>query len=496
MRPDKFGSMEVAYASARDRIGQTLCGKYFIDEVLGVGGTAVVFRATHRNGNRVAVKLLHDHLCKSRDITRRFMREAYLANLLEHPGTVRVLDDDVDQNGVAFLVLELLEGETLEERRVRLGGRLAVDEVLGYMDRLLEVLELAHDKNIVHRDIKPSNLFLTKDGVLKVLDFGIARILDEHGAATATKTGQMIGTPAFMPPEQALSKPKEIDKQTDLWAVGATMFTLLSGELVHIAESSSEHLVKAATMQARSIARVLPGVPANVETLVARAMRFEKKDRWASSTEMRRELWRVRLDPGRPIGTTSAPPPRNPSSNFPTLVGKRDSDKSGLRETGMSLTGEVRLGAPASRRAVFLSTVVAILLVASALTFGIYMTIGQKALLGRPAAAATGEKAPLPLAADTDTLPSDALPPAAFTLPLADPGAKPAATGIPSGTMTSTTSANATGGNAATGGNGARGASARSPASTGAAPTTARATGATAKRGPVPASTGDLYKPF
>jgi serine/threonine protein kinase len=488
-RPDKFGSMEVAYASARDRIGQTLCGKYFIDEVLGVGGTAVVFRATHRNGNRVAVKLLHDHLCKSRDITRRFMREAYLANLLEHPGTVRVLDDDVDQNGVAFLVLELLEGETLEERRVRLGGRLAVDEVLGYMDRLLEVLELAHEKNIVHRDIKPSNLFLTKDGVLKVLDFGIARMLDDHGAATATKTGQMIGTPAFMPPEQALSKPKEIDKQTDLWAVGATMFTLLSGELVHVAESSSEHLVKAATMQARSVARVLPGVPANVETLVARAMRFEKKDRWASSTEMRRELWRVRLDPGRPIGTTSAPPPRNPSSNFPTLVGKRDSDKSGLRETGMSLTGEVRLGAPASRRAVFLSTVVAILLVASALTFGIYMTIDQKAL-ARPTAGATGPKAALPLAADTDTLPSDALPPAAVTLPLTDPGAKPAATGIPSGTTTSTAATNAAG---------ATGATAKATPSNVAAPTTAKATGttgATAKRAPAPASTGDLYKPF
>ena len=125
-----------------------------------------------------------------------------------------------------------------------------------------------------------------------------------------------------MPPEQALSKPKEIDKQTDLWAVGATMFTLLSGELVHVAESSSEHLVKAATLHARSVARVLPGVPANVETLVGRALRFEKKERWASATEMRRELWRVRLDPGRPIGTTSAPPPRNPSSNFPTLVGQ------------------------------------------------------------------------------------------------------------------------------------------------------------------------------
>src|SRR5205085_9799444 len=120
-----------AYASARDRLGTTLCNKYHLDEVLGVGGTAVVFKATHRNGNKVAVKLLHDYLCKSQAVGRRFKREGYLANLLEHPGTVRVLDDDVDDDGVAFLVLELLEGETLEERRVRLGGRLPYDEVLG-----------------------------------------------------------------------------------------------------------------------------------------------------------------------------------------------------------------------------------------------------------------------------------------------------------------------------------------------------------------------------
>jgi serine/threonine protein kinase len=489
--------MDVAYASARDRIGQTLCGKYFIDEVLGVGGTAVVFRATHRNGNKVAVKLLHDYLCKSRDVTRRFMREAYLANLLEHPGTVRVLDDDTDQNGVAFLVLELLEGETLEERRVRLGGQLPVDEVLGYMDRLLEVLELAHEKQIVHRDIKPSNIFLTKDGTLKVLDFGIARILDEHGAATATKTGQMIGTPAFMPPEQALSKPKEIDKQTDLWSVGATMFTLLSGELVHVAESSSEHLVKAATAHARSVARVLPGVPANVETLISRALRFEKKERWASATDMRRELWRVRLDPGRPIGTTSAPPPRNPSSAYPTIVGKRDSDKSGLRETGMSLTGAPHIPDPTSRRAVFLSTVVAILLVASALTFGIYMTMGQNPQIARPAAAATAEKTAPPFAGGTgvnDSVGSDTLPLPAVTTttPNGDTAAKPATTGVPN---TPAASMNGGGGSSTSGTATSTAGSVPKPTSAaGTAPP--KNTSATAKRGAAPAASGDLYRPF
>ena len=495
--------MEVAYASARDRIGQTLCGKYFIDEVLGVGGTAVVFRATHRDGSKVAIKLLHDHLCKSRDVTRRFMREAYLANLLEHPGTVRVLDDDTDHNGVAFLVLELLEGETLEERRVRLGGRLAVDEVLGYVDRLLEVLELAHDKNIVHRDIKPSNLFLTKDGVLKVLDFGIARMLDEHGGATATKTGQMIGTPAFMPPEQALSKPKEIDKQTDLWAVGATIFTLLSGELVHIAESSSEHLVKAATAHARSVARVLPGVPANVETLVGRALRFAKKDRWASATEMRHELWRVRLDPGRPIGTTSAPPPRNPESNYPTVIAPRDSDKSGLREMSMAVSGEWRPGAPASRRAVFLSTLVAVLLVASALTFGIYMTVGHKAQIARPAAAATGDKtsAIFSPAAGPGGVGADTLPLARTTMTLGDSAATPAVAGVPTMTAATTGAAGAeasavTGAGSEAGGSASAVATAKPAVATQAGTAPPKPTSPGAKRAPRTAASGDLYKPF
>ena len=492
--------MDAAYASARDRLGQTLCAKYKLDEVLGVGGTAVVFRATHRNGNRVAVKLLHDYLCKSRDVTRRFMREAYLANLMEHPGTVRVLDDDVDENGVAFLVLELLEGETLEERRVRLGGRLPVDEVLGFMDRLLEVLELAHEKNIVHRDIKPSNIFLTRDGTLKVLDFGIARMLDEHGSATATKTGQMIGTPAFMPPEQALSKPKEIDKQTDLWAVGATMFTLLSGELVHVAESSSEHLVKAATLHARSVARVLPGVPANVETLVGRALRFDKKERWESATVMRQELWRVRLDPGRPIGTTSAPPPRNVSSAFPTLPGsfrpKRDSDKSGLRETGMSLAGAPHPAETTSKRAMILSTVVAILLVASALTFGIWVTVGQRATIG-PAAASTGAATPA-ITPDGNKNDKSAmpLPPA---IEIADSGsttAKPATTGVPGASVaTSAVSTPAITHAAPVTGTSAGAVTPPKAFSGGAGTSAAAAPKSTAgKRGAPPG--GDIYKPF
>jgi hypothetical protein len=302
----------------------------------------------------------------------------------------------------------------------------------------------------------------------------------------------VFGTPAFMAPEQAAGRASQVDARTDIWSVGATMFTLLSGELVHIAESSSEHLVKAATAHARSVARVLPGVPANVETLISRALRFEKRERWASATEMRRELWRVRLDPGRPIGTTSAPPPRNPSSAFPTVVGKRDSDKSGLRETGMSLSGAPRVPDPRSRRAVFVSTAFAILLVASALTFGIYMAIRQGPQLARPAAAAMAEKTP-PLvagAADgtgvTDSVGSDTLPLPAVTTttPFGDTAARPATTGVPTTT-----------GATVTGAKGAATAAAAKPTST-AVSAPPKTTASAGKRGPSPAPTGDLYRPF
>src|SRR5690606_31781690 len=106
--------MDVAYGSARDRLGRTLCDAYRLDEVLGVGGTAVVYRATDRDGRGVAVKVIHDHLAKSEEVRTRLMREAYLPNMLGHPGIVRVLDAKAEADGTAFLVLELLSGETLE----------------------------------------------------------------------------------------------------------------------------------------------------------------------------------------------------------------------------------------------------------------------------------------------------------------------------------------------------------------------------------------------
>ncbi|MFT3768180.1 MAG: protein kinase [Minicystis sp.] len=181
--------------------------------------------------------------------------------------------------------MELLRGETLRARCRRSGGRLPCREVLALGHQLLSVLAAAHAAGVVHRDIKPDNLFLTSDRVLKVLDFGIARIEDDPGVL-ATATGTRLGTPAFMPPELALGRTAEIDARTDLWSAGATLFQLLSGQIVHDAESAAEIVVRAATQPARSLAAVAPEVPAEVVSLVDRALAFARDDRWPSAHAM------------------------------------------------------------------------------------------------------------------------------------------------------------------------------------------------------------------
>ncbi len=291
---------------ARARVGTTLGGKYRIDRLLGVGGMASVFVATHlRNANRVAVKVLHRDLAREKEIRKRFLREGYAANSVDHAGTVRVLDDDTSEDGSPFLVMELLEGETLDARWERNNGRLGAGEVVSLMCDLLEVLGAAHAKGIVHRDIKPENLFVTRDSELKVLDFGIARLHKAPGSPTATGQGAVFGTPAFMPPEQALGHSDQIDALSDLWAVGATAFTLLSGRFVHEGTTSAETIAFAATRPAPSLGSVAPWIPAPVARVVDRALALRREDRWPSAAAMREAFLEARTG-GEPRTTSEA----------------------------------------------------------------------------------------------------------------------------------------------------------------------------------------------
>lgn len=269
---------------ARERIGTLVAGRWRLDELLGVGGMAAVYAATHRNGRRAALKILHPTLAQVTDVRERFLDEGYVANRIGHPGTVAVLDDGRCADGAHFLVMDLLEGETLEERLTRAGHCLPAREVLALAAPLLEVLAAAHDKGIVHRDIKPENVFLTTSGEIKLLDFGIARL--DESPRPKTQAGLTLGTPPFMAPEQARGRWDEVDARTDLWAVGATMFTLLTGRYVHEAETHNEALLAAMSRTAPRLAKVAPHVPRAVTAIVDRALAFSKNERFENAEAM------------------------------------------------------------------------------------------------------------------------------------------------------------------------------------------------------------------
>jgi serine/threonine-protein kinase len=265
------------------RIGRCVRDRWHLDEVLGVGGTAAVYAATHRNGKRVALKMLHPHLSAIPETRQRFLDEGYVANRVRHPGAVSVTDDDTTEQGEVFLVMDLLDGESLARHAEK--GPLAPERVLVIIDELLDVLAAAHDEGIIHRDVKPDNIFLSRDGQIRLLDFGIARVTAGWRTHT-TQSGTTLGTPAFMPPEQARGRSDQLDGRTDLWAVGATMFTLLSGRHVRDEETVNEELLSAMTVPAPTLARFAPHLPQPLIELVDKALAFEQDARWPSAREM------------------------------------------------------------------------------------------------------------------------------------------------------------------------------------------------------------------
>ncbi len=302
---------------AEVRVGRTLRDKWHLDALIDVGGMAAVYAATHRNGMRGAVKILHRHRSLDADIAARFRREGYITNKVAHPNTVRVLDDDVDDDGSVFLVMELLEGATLRERACDHGGTLPPDEVLLAVDQLLDVLAVAHDAAIIHRDIKPENVFVTTGGQVKILDFGIARLSEPSPQGhSATMAGLPLGSPAYMSPEQARGRWDLVDAQSDVWSVGATMFTLLSGRDVHTAETVPELLAAIFTRPACSLAVAAPGShPALVE-VVDRALQLRIADRWPEARAMQVA---VRSAYSELYGRAMPPGPRDARTSQPSL---------------------------------------------------------------------------------------------------------------------------------------------------------------------------------
>jgi eukaryotic-like serine/threonine-protein kinase len=297
--------------------GTVIKGRWRVDGVMGVGGMASVYAATHRNGNRVAIKVLHREMSLDGAIRKRFLREGYASNAIAHPGVVRVHDDDVTDDGAVFFTMDLLDGESLEGRAKRVAYKFATTEILGVMHAVLDILAAAHEKGIVHRDIKPANIFLASDGTVKLLDFGVAQIRNAPELQSlATHAGAMLGTPAFMAPEQALGKTTLVDARTDIWAVGASMYYLLTGQAVHQASTLNEQLVFAATKTARPLTELVPSMPKPVADLVAKALAFDREARFPSARATQEAIARV---PAEIAGMVTQPQPagNQPSYSSP-----------------------------------------------------------------------------------------------------------------------------------------------------------------------------------
>jgi len=299
-----------------DWIGEKLHGKWRLDELLGVGGVASVYAATDRHGRRVAVKLMHPHWADEPTVRERFVREGYAANRVKHPAVISAFADGVTDEGLPFLVLELMEGRSLETE-LMVHGPMPVDQVLDIADQVLDALGSAHELGILHRDLKPDNLLLLHDGSIRLLDFGIARMRDpKSDDPRLTVNGRAMGTPGFMSPEQARGDWDQVDERTDVWSVGATMFALLTGREVHQAQMQHELLVAAMTQPAPKIQELVPEVPDRVAMVIDRALAFRPEDRWGTAAEMQRNVQTAMALVGSSF-RDDAPPTLRPVSTNP-----------------------------------------------------------------------------------------------------------------------------------------------------------------------------------
>ena len=267
--------------------GITEIGKYRIVEQVGEGAMGVVYRATDPVLNRpVAVKVMCDAVARDDDLRGRFLREAQAAGSLQHPNVITIYDfGEVD--GHLFIAMEFVEGQDLEDLAAQNVALPLIDKLDIVID-VLSGLAFAHKRGIVHRDIKPANIRIDDEGRARVMDFGIAHL----SASSMTRTGIMVGTPAYMAPEQIVGTP--VSPATDLFSVGTVLYELLSGSKPFQAETIQGIMYQIVSQPAAPLDAVKLGIPPALESIVTRAMAKDAEDRYPSALEMANALTAIR----------------------------------------------------------------------------------------------------------------------------------------------------------------------------------------------------------
>lgn len=272
------------------RKGTVIAGKYKIIEKLGEGGMGVVYKAKDTRLERtVALKFLSPDLTRDSNVQERFIQEAKAASAIEHNNVCNIYEIDGTEDGQVFIAMAYYPGESLRERIE--ARTLEANEVIDIVLQIAEGLSKAHQKGIIHRDIKPGNIMVTSDGVVKILDFGIAKLA---GQVKLTRTGSTVGTVAYMSPEQA--KGGEVDQRTDIWSLGVILYEMISGRLPFKGEHDQAVLYSILNKEPAPVKGLPYEVPEDLERIMKKALAKDPEKRYVSGGELAEALQRLKSE--------------------------------------------------------------------------------------------------------------------------------------------------------------------------------------------------------
>ena len=318
--------------------GQTIAGKYRINQLLGSGGMASVWSATNIFTERqFAIKFMLPAVARTPEAARRFLMEAKVSARVDHPNIIEIIDVGQTEEGSLFLVMELLTGVSLETAMRRQSPTMTVAEFVSVMLQVSRALCAAHKSGVIHRDLKPTNIFLHKDregaAVPKLLDFGVSKFLEEEGQQSLTIAGTVLGSPMYMSPEQAMGAP--VDARTDVFAFGAILFEGLCGYRAYDAPNFNALIVMIATTQPKKIDECAPKLPEKLRAIVRACMLTDKEKRTQTFEEVTESLVAAVSDiessgialpsPARQIGEPLSDP--DATNALPVVRGRNVSDR-------------------------------------------------------------------------------------------------------------------------------------------------------------------------
>ena len=317
----------------KDLLGKTLDERYLVEELLGTGGMGSVFRATHvkTGSNRVAVKILHLDWQDSEEVTLRFRREARVAMDLSDENIVHIHDYSVTPDGIPYIAMEYLEGEDLAGL-IQREAPLDLERTAELVRQMGSALAAAHRQGVVHRDLKPQNVFIKHkpigEDVVKVVDFGIAKVMDS--VSVVTRTGAVMGTPNFMAPEQASEDHRSLDSRADIFSLGCIIYQMLSGKMAFAGDTYAKVLMSIMSSEPRPLRSLNPSIPPAVEAVVHRALAKDREERFQTAAELVRTFWKAAAMPGTPTRVTGPlPRTRAPASSDLSTTGPTRIDPPG-----------------------------------------------------------------------------------------------------------------------------------------------------------------------